>query len=68
MIKFTTVNVDGLNINREFNSIDEMQADWNNPDGTTLPSLDDELVYAEINNKEFKGSTFDCLARALGLD
>ena len=68
MIKFTTINVDDLNITRTFNSIEEMQEDWNSPDGTTLPSLDDKLVYAEINNKEFKGSTFDCLARALGLD
>lgn len=71
-IKFTTINVDDMQITREFNSIDEMRVDWNSEDGTTLPSLDDELIEATINNSEkqvvLKGGTFEDLAKIIDLD
>lgn len=68
MIKFTTVNVDGVKIPRIFIDINEMKADWNDPNGTSLPSLDDQLVSAEIDGNKFIGKTFDDLVKVLGLD
>lgn len=68
MIKFTTVNVDGVRIPRIFMDINEMKADWNDPNGTSLPSLDDQLVMAEVDGNKFIGKTFADLVNVLGLD
>lgn len=68
MIKFTTVNVDGVRIPRIFMDINEMKADWNDPNGTSLPSLDDQLVRAEVDGNKFIGKTFADLVNVLGLD
>lgn len=68
MIKFTTVNVDGVRIPRIFMDINEMKADWNDPNGTSLPSLDDQLVSAEVDSNKFIGKTFADLVNVLGLD
>ena len=68
MIKFTIVNVDGVRIPRIFMDINEMKADWNDPNGTSLPSLDDQLVSAEVDSNKFIGKTFADLVNVLGLD
>ena len=68
MIKFTTVNVDGVRIPRIFMDINEMKEDWNDPNGTSLPSLDDQLVRAEVDGNKFIGKTFADLVNVLGLD
>lgn len=69
LIKFTTINVDGKEITREFDSVDEMRADWNAESGTTLPSLDDKLLEASIDEKvNITGGTFETLAKLLDLD
>lgn len=67
MIRFTTVNVDGLEVTRQFNSADEMVEDWNREDGTTLPSLDDTLIKADVDGVKIEGETFADLASAVGL-
>lgn len=67
MIRFTTINVDDVAILRTFNTLDEMKADWESEDGTTLPSLDDELVFGEINGVKVTGKTFNDFALAAGL-
>lgn len=67
MIRFTTINVDDVAIPRTFNTLDEMKADWESEDGTTLPSLDDELVFGEINGVKVNGKTFNDFALAAGL-
>lgn len=67
MIRFTTINVDDVAIPRTFNTLDEMKADWESEDGTTLPSLDDELVFGEINGVKVTGKTFNDFALAAGL-
>ena len=48
MIKFTTINVDGKKITREFETIEEMKKDWHS-NNCTLPMLDDEVIYAEVD-------------------
>ena len=68
MIKFTIVNVDGVRIPRIFMDINEMKADWNDPNGTSLPSLDDQLVSAEVDSNKFIGKTLADLVNVLGLD
>lgn len=48
MIKFTTINVDGIKITREFNTVEEIKKDWYSDD-CTLPANDDEIIYAELD-------------------
>ena len=48
MIKFTTINVNGKEVTREFGSVKEIKKDWYS-DHCTLPMLDDEVVYAEVD-------------------
>ena len=48
MIKFTTINVDEKEVTREFESVEEIKKDWHS-DNCTLPMLDDEVVYAEVD-------------------
>ena len=67
MIRFTTINVDGIAVPRTFNTLDEMKVDWEREDGTTLPSLDDELVFGEINGVKVTGKTFNDFALEAGL-
>lgn len=67
MIRFTTINVDGIAVPRTFNTVEEMRVDWENEEGTTLPSLDDELVFGEINGVKVNGKTFNDFALAAGL-
>ena len=48
MIKFTTINVDGVKVTREFNTAEEVKNEWMS-DECDLPSNDDELIEAEID-------------------
>lgn len=68
MIKFTTINVDGVKIPRIFMDVKEMKADWWDPEGTSLPQMDDPLVSAEVDGNKFIGETFGDLVNVLGLD
>ena len=68
MVKFTTVNVDGETVSRSFSNIEEMRMDWQNEDGTTLPSLDDKLVEASLDNIQFVGNIFNDFATFIALD
>ena len=67
-VKFTTVNVDNIRISRTFMNVAEMRKDWHDERGTTLPSLDDKLVSAEVNGEVFNGETFEDLAKFIDLD
>lgn len=51
MITFATINIDGIEVNREFTSIQEIKNDWYSDKGTSLPSLDDELLLFTVNNE-----------------
>jgi hypothetical protein len=48
MIKLTTINIDGVEVTREFNTVEEIKKDWYS-DNCTLPANDDEVVYAELD-------------------
>ena len=67
-VKFTTVNVDNIRISRTFMSVEEMRKDWHDERGTTLPSLDDKLISAEVNGEAFNGETFEDLDKFIELD
>lgn len=67
MIKFTTINVDGLKVTREFNSVEEIKQDWYS-DNCTLPANDDEVIYAEIDGVQLYYPTiFEELLDELGI-
>ena len=67
MIKFTTINVDGLKVTREFNSVEEIKQDWYS-DNCTLPANDDEVIYAEIDGVQLHYPTiFEELLDKLGI-
>ena len=67
MIKFTTINVDGLKVTREFNSVEEIKQDWYS-NNCTLPANDDEVIYAEIDGVQLHYPTiFEELLDELGV-
>ena len=67
MIKFTTINVDGLKVTREFNSVKEIKQDWYS-DNCSLPANDDEVIYAEIDGIQLHYPTiFEELLDELGI-
>lgn len=66
MIKFKTINVDGMAIEREFNNVEEINNDWYSDD-CTLPMLDDEVVFAEIDGKNIEANVFEDILYALGV-
>ncbi len=66
MIKFKTINVDGMEIEREFNNVEEINNDWYSDD-CTLPMLDDEVVFAEIDGKNIEANVFEDILYALGV-
>ena len=68
MIKFTTVNVDGMKITREFNTVEEIKKDWYSDD-CTLPANDDEVIYAEIDGMQLHyPKIFEDLIEELGIE
>lgn len=58
MIKFKTINVDGMEVTREFNNVEEIKNDWFSDD-CTLPMLDDKVVFAEIDGKNIEANVFE---------
>lgn len=66
MIKFKTINVDGMEIAREFNSVEDFKNDWYSDD-CTLPMCDDKVVFAEIDGKNIEAEVFEDVAHALGV-
>lgn len=67
MIKFTTINVDGVEITRTFNTVEEIRKEWYSED-CNLPSNDDEVVYAEIDGMQLHyPSIFEELLDELGV-
>ena len=48
MIKFITINVDGLEVTREFKTIKELAQEYYS-DNCDLPANDDKIVYAEYD-------------------
>lgn len=67
MIKFKTINIDGVEVERVFDTIEDFAQDWYGED-TTLPQLDDEMVYAEVENKEVVGEVFNDLVQHLWVE
>jgi hypothetical protein len=65
MIKFKTINVDGMEIEREF-TVEDFKNDWFS-DGCTLPMCDDEIIYAEIDGKRIDAKIFEDVAHAVGV-
>ena len=65
MIRFKTINVDGIEIEREFNTADEIKKDWYSEEGTTLPANDDEVVFAEVNGEKIEAEVFEDIIDAL---
>lgn len=66
MIKFKTINVDGVEIAREFNTVEEIKNDYYSDD-CTLPMCDDEVIYAEIDGKKIEAKIFEDVAHAIGV-
>ena len=66
MIKFKTINVDGMEIEREFNSVEEIKSDWFSDD-CTLPMCDDEVVFAEVDGQKIEAEIFEDIINALGI-
>lgn len=58
MLKFKTVNIDGEVRNWEFEYIEDMLKNWLS-DNCTLPSNDDEVLFAEFNGEELKARVFE---------
>lgn len=58
MIKFTTVNIDGIQITRNFNNFEEILREWYS-DNCDLPANDDCLISAEINGEKIMVETFE---------
>lgn len=65
MIKFVTINVDGIEIAREL-AMEEFKNDWYS-DGCSLPMCDDEVVFAEIDGKRIEADIFEDVAHAVGV-
>lgn len=65
MIKFKTINVDGVEIEREFTMAD-FKNDWLSDD-CSLPMCDDEVVYAEIDGKKIEAKIFEDVVHAIGI-
>jgi len=57
MIKFTTINVEGKRVEREFNSLAEILKNWWSED-TDLPSNDDEVVECTVDGQAIKAKDF----------
>jgi hypothetical protein len=54
MIKFTTINVDGLEVIRQFKTIRELKNEYYS-DNCDLPANDDKIIFAEINGEQLQG-------------
>jgi hypothetical protein len=68
MIKFTTINVDGLEITREFKTIKALKNEYYSND-CDLPANDDEVVFAEVDGVQLHyPKTFEDLIDELGID
>lgn len=65
MIKFKTINVDGMEIEREF-TMEDFKNDWFSDD-CSLPMCDDEVVYAEIDGNRIEAKIFEDVAHAVGV-
>lgn len=66
-IKFTTINVDGVEVTREFETIKDLTKEYFS-DECDLPANDDEVVYAEFNEKQLHyPQTFEELIEELGI-
>lgn len=59
MIKFTTVNCNGVKIERSFDSIADIIKDWWNEEGTTLPDSEDPVVCYNIDDKDIYPKNLD---------
>lgn len=66
MIKFKTINVDGMEVERKFDTVEEFKNDWYSDD-CTLPMGDDKVVSAEIDGKNIEAEVFEDIAHALGV-
>ena len=67
MIKFTTINVDGVEVTREFKSIKDLRKEYYSDD-CDLPANDDKIVYAEIADfKLRRPKIFEDLIDELGI-
>ena len=66
MIKFKTINVDGMEIVREFNTMEEIKNDWYSDD-CTLPANDDKVVFVEVDGKNIEAEIFEDIIKALGI-
>ena len=67
MIKFTTINVDGVEVTREFKSIKDLRKEYYSDD-CDLPANDDKIVYAEVEGcKLHYPKIFEDLIDELGI-
>lgn len=67
MIKFTTINVDGVEFTREFKSIKDLRKEYYSDD-CDLPANDDKIVYAEYNGIKLRNiKIFEDLIIRLGM-
>ena len=65
MIKFTTINVDGVEVTREFETVEEIKRDWWSDD-CTLPANDDKVIRAEVDGAKLDSlTTFEDLVHRL---
>lgn len=67
MIKFTTINVDGVEVTREFDTVEDLKRVFYSED-CDLPAGDDEVIYAELDGVQLHyPGIFDDLIFELGI-
>ena len=66
MIKFKTINVDGKEVTRQFNTIEEISNDFHSED-CSLPANDDVVIEASKDGEEIKAEVFLDVIHALGI-
>ena len=67
MIKFKTINIDGMEITREFNTVEEVENDFYSED-CSLPANDDEVIEAEYDGEKIDAKIFLDIIKALGIE
>jgi hypothetical protein len=65
MVKFKTINVDGVEIERNL-TVEDFKNDCLSDD-CSLPMCDDEVIYAEIDGKKIEAKIFEDVAHAVGV-
>lgn len=67
MIRFIAVNVDGYEVEYEYNTVEEIKKEWYSDD-CGLPANDADVIEAWIDNKKIEAQEFMDIIYALGIE